>query len=92
MFLSWRSKHQRLRKSSVAFFTLLSMLIYSFRLIYQPSIVADGNFKLDNVVMRKADQDVSLCNGRGFMVGSEAYDQHIASSVESKLVFNFEVK
>jgi hypothetical protein len=73
----------------IIFEPLLSTLTYSFRTIYQPSIVADGNFKLDNVIMKKADQDVSLSDGRGFMVGHDRYQKHIESSVELKRVFYF---
>jgi hypothetical protein len=38
--------------------------------------------------MRNAEQDVSLNEGRGFIVKDEDYQEHIAVSVEDKKVIS----
>ncbi|KAJ7096179.1 hypothetical protein C8R44DRAFT_835289 [Mycena epipterygia] len=40
--------------------------------IYRPQIVADGNFKLDNLKMRNPQDDVRLSDGEMFCVGSHS--------------------
>jgi len=58
----------------------------NYRSIYQRSIVADGNFKLENVKPRCPENDVFLSDGRGFMVEDKPYQAHIAASIEVKQV------
>lgn len=52
------------------------------RLLYRPSFVADGNFKLQHLAMRCPDDDVFLCDGQGHMAGREPYGTHIRTTVE----------
>ena len=61
-------------------------LIKDYRSIYHRSIVADGNFKLENVKSKCPQDDVSLSDGRGFMVKDKPYQAHIMASVEAKQV------
>jgi hypothetical protein len=58
----------------------------AYRSIYEPSIVADGNFKLENVVTKKPEEDVYLSDGRGYMVEDAVYQEHIKASIEIKQV------
>ena len=61
-------------------------LIKDYRSIYHWSIVADGNFKLENMKLKCPQDDVSLSDGRGFMVKDKPYQAHIMASVEAKQV------
>lgn len=55
-----------------------------FSKIYRPQIVADGNFKLDNLKMRNPQDDVRLSDGEMFCVGSVLYDEHVRITPERK--------
>jgi len=48
--------------------------------------VADGNFKFEHMVIQNSTKDVYLSDGRGFVVGDEEYQKHVAASVQSKQV------
>ena len=50
--------------------------------LYRRSIVVDGNFKAENLRMKKPDDDVALRDGLGYMVQSNDYDEHLKESVE----------
>jgi hypothetical protein len=56
------------------------------RWLYRRSIVVDGNFKAENLKMKKSQEDVALHDGLSYMVRSAEYDQHIVESVEPKKV------
>jgi len=64
------------------------MLEY-LRWIYQRSLVIDGNFKLDNLKMRQAEDDVRLSDGEAFMVTSGPYHEHINAGTDLKEVRKF---
>ena len=51
--------------------------------------MVDGNFKAENLKMKKPHEDVALHDGLGYMVRSEEYDQHILETVEPKKVWFF---
>lgn len=44
------------------------------------TIMADGNFKAENLEMKHPEDDVSLSDGKGFMVTSGPYKTHLAST------------
>jgi hypothetical protein len=46
----------------------------------------DGNFSAQHAAMRKPDDDVSLSDGNGFMVGSKRYQDHLAQAIEDTQV------
>jgi hypothetical protein len=46
----------------------------------------DGNFKLDNLKMKKAEDDVGLSDGEAFFVGDVQYKEHLKQIVEPKEV------
>lgn len=52
------------------------------RVLYRPSFVIDGNFKLQHLAMRRPDDDVFLRDGQGHMVGREPYRTHLTNTVE----------
>ena len=62
------------------------------RWIYRPSIVVDGNFKAEQINMRKPDDDIALIDGEGYMVTDGPYREHLKYSVESKEVNNISVQ
>jgi hypothetical protein len=73
----------------------LNYIITASRLMYRPSWVADGNFKLQHLAMRRPDDDVFLRDGQGHMVGREPYGTHIENTTEHYQVgfkFNHERK
>jgi hypothetical protein len=53
-----------------------------FRLLYRPSFVGDGNFKLEHLAMRRPENDVFLRDGQGHIVGRERYRTHLNATVE----------
>jgi hypothetical protein len=52
---------------------LSSWVKTNFRSVYQPSIVGDGNFKLEHVIQKFPEEDIILSDGRGFFVGVQRY-------------------
>jgi hypothetical protein len=54
-----------------------------FRLLYRPSYVTDGNFKLEHLAMRRPEDDVFLRDGQGHIVGRERYRTHLSCTVET---------
>ncbi|KAJ6556077.1 hypothetical protein B0H19DRAFT_947493 [Mycena capillaripes] len=52
--------------------------------LYRPQVVADGNFKLDNLKMRNPEDDVRLADGQMFCVGSLQYDEHVRITPDKK--------
>ena len=53
-----------------------------FELLYQPSYIADGNYKLQHLAMRQPEDDVFLRDGKGYMLGWEPYRTHIKTTTE----------
>ena len=71
----------------------INYTITTSRILYRPSFVADGNFKLQHLAMRRPDDDVFLCDGQGHMVGREPYWTHIKHTTEHfqvRCIFNYE--
>jgi hypothetical protein len=48
--------------------------------------VADGNFKLEHMLIKNAEADIYLSDGQSFLVEDKQYQNHIATSVQSKQV------
>lgn len=46
----------------------------------------DGNFKAELLRMRNPDDDVSLFDGKGFMVESTKYQHHLAHTPDAPKV------
>ena len=59
------------------------------RLLYRPSFVVDGNFKLEHLIMRRPDDDVALWDGAGNMVTSGPYMKHLRTAQEPKQVSHY---
>lgn len=49
-------------------------------------IVADGNFSLQNMHMKKPLEDVALTDKEGYAVEDMPYREHLAESIEWKQV------
>jgi hypothetical protein len=45
-------------------------------------IVVDGNFKAENLVTKRLDQDVTLRDGEGYMVTDSPYREHLKVATE----------
>ena len=50
--------------------------------------MVDGNFKAEQIKMRKPDDDVGFIDGEGYMVEDAPYRAHLAASLESKEVIS----
>ena len=59
---------------------------HAIRLLYRPSYVMDGNFKLDHLKMRRPEDDVPLRDGGGHMTTKAPYMEHLWTAPESKTV------
>lgn len=70
--------HARVDKTSSHF--------QNFRSLYARSVVVDGNFKLDNLKMKSAAEDVALSDGEAFFVGQVQYQEHLRTTIYSKEV------
>ncbi|KAG2103721.1 uncharacterized protein F5147DRAFT_654633 [Suillus discolor] len=46
--------------------------------LYTRSLVMDGNFKAEHLYAKNPANEVSLMDGRGFMVGNHIYKKHLA--------------
>lgn len=46
--------------------------------------VVDGNFTAQHMKMKTPEDDVSLADGKGYMVTEGPYETHIIESVEEK--------
>ena len=82
--MKWRTYHHRTYHDSIIYLEM--SLGFKYRRIYEPSIVVDGNFKLDHVITKRAEDDVFLSDGRGFMVGRERFQRHLETAIEPKQV------
>ncbi|KAL6298889.1 hypothetical protein BKA93DRAFT_820168 [Sparassis latifolia] len=51
--------------------------------VYRRTIVADGNFTLEHMKMRRPENDMPLTNGQGFMVDDVEYQDHLKCSKET---------
>src|SRR5208283_1054880 len=58
------------------------------RWLYHPSLVVDGNFKAEQIKMRRPEDDVALIDGEGYMVTDGPYCEHLREAVEAKEVVN----
>jgi len=58
------------------------------RLLYRPQIVVDGNMKLVHFQMKCPEADVSLSDGKAFMVERGPYEEHLANAPERQPVCN----
>jgi hypothetical protein len=54
--------------------------------LYRRNIVVDGNFSLEQMKMKKPNQDIFLNDGCGYMVASAPYQRHLQDSTESREV------
>jgi hypothetical protein len=59
-----------------------------FRWLFRRSLVSDGNFKADHMMMRRPDGDVTLMDGQGFFVEDGPYKEHLRTAVELKQVID----
>ena len=50
------------------------------RLLYRPQLVVDRNMKLVHLFMKWPEADVSLSDGKLFMVKQDPYTDHLANS------------
>jgi len=48
------------------------------RWLFRRSLVVDGNFSAEHLKMRKAETDVRLVNGEGYMVEEGNYQCHLS--------------
>lgn len=56
------------------------------RWLYRPQVVVDGNMQLVHIRNKRADDDVSLSDGKAFMVERAPYARHIASAPDKQPV------
>lgn len=54
--------------------------------MYMATIMQDGNFSAEHLKPRRADDDVPLNEGSGFMVTDGPYKAHLAEALETKQV------
>jgi pentose-5-phosphate-3-epimerase len=57
--------------------------------LFRRSIVVDGNFSAEHMKMLRADKDVRLVNGEGYMVEENQYQKHLKETIEQKEVSMF---
>ena len=50
-------------------------------------LMLDGNFHAEHLHLRRADDDVPINEGTGFMVTDAPYQAHLAEATESREVF-----
>jgi hypothetical protein len=48
--------------------------------------VVDGNFKAEQIKMRRPENDVALIDGEGYMVTDGPYREHLKVAIETKEV------
>ena len=58
------------------------------RWLYRPSLVVDGNFKAEQIKMRRPQDDVALIDGEGYMVTDGPYSEHLKACNETKEVMH----
>jgi len=66
-----------------------SSYLQTFRSLYVRSVVVDGNFKLDNLKMKNAEEDVTLSDGEAFFVGQVQYQEHLKTVIQTKEVCQY---
>jgi hypothetical protein len=52
------------------------------RWLFRRSLVIDGNFSAEHLKMSRAEKDVKLVNGEGYMVEESRYQQHLSENLE----------
>ena len=67
-------------------FVILIHANYFCRLFYWPQLVVDGNMKLVRLFTKRPKADVSLSDGKLFMVKRVPYANYIANAPERQLV------
>ena len=70
---------------------LHNLLLELHRLLYQPQLVVDGNMKLVHLKMKCPVDNVSLSDGKLFMVSRKPYLEHLASGQQSQMVCDAEI-
>jgi len=51
------------------------------------SLVMDGNFKADHMLMKNPEDDVWLTDGEGYFVSRASFEAHLTTAVPVKQVF-----
>jgi hypothetical protein len=64
------------------FTTSMLLLMINARWLFRRSIVVDGNFSAEHLKMPRAEKDVRLSNGEGFIVEDVKYQQHLSQALE----------
>ena len=72
-------------------YLIVQQLIH-YSWLYRRTIVVDGNFKAENLRMKRPDDDVALHDGLGYMVQSHDYEQHLNETVEPAKVRQISIK
>jgi hypothetical protein len=65
-------------------------LTLTCRWLYRRSVVVDGNFKAEQMRMRRPEQDVILMDGHGFFVQDGPYQEHLRTARQYKQVTLYE--
>ena len=56
------------------------------RWLYRRSYTADGFFSADHIRMKHEENDVQLMNGKGYMVESTKYEEHLRTGIQTNEV------
>ena len=59
-----------------------------FRWLYCRNIVVNGNFSAEHMKMQNPGNDISLSNGKGYMVEWSDYSKHLNITLPTKEVMN----
>jgi len=59
------------------FLLTLTINMLCYRLLYRPQLVVDGNMKLVHQIQKRPEDDVSLSDGKLFMVRQAPYVKHL---------------
>lgn len=67
----------------------LSNVLYRWR--FMRSLVVDGNFKADHLIMKNPNDDVRLMDGEGYFVNQMPYQHHLntAHVIKQASVFDY---
>jgi hypothetical protein len=63
------------------FTTSMLLLMRNARWLFRRSIVVDGNFSAEHLKMPRAEKDVRLSNGEGFIVEEVKYQKHLSEGL-----------
>jgi hypothetical protein len=70
--------------------TLNKTYSLSYRWLFQRSLVVDGNFSAQHLKMRRAEKDIRLVKGEGYMVEEDSYQCHLHTAQDIKEVCPFQ--